>query len=155
MKLSMLTVLMVLLSFGSVCAQNVDHAEETLVMNYLRDANPDAEDINWMRVEGTDRIRITFVEDDVKQYALVSTEAIEYETGALIDEDDLPDPTDAAFLDTKYGEWDVLGIYLAETPRQGEMYRFDVSIDDADMVTLYFNELGEQLTINHNVNPAR
>ena len=139
---------------GLLQAQNLDHSEETLVVNYLRDANPGAKDIDWMKVEGTDRIRITFVEDDIKQYALVSNEGIEYETGVLIDEDDLPAPADDAFLGTKYADWDVLGIYLAETPRQGEMYRFDVSAGD-DLVTLYFNEIGENIDVRHNVNPRK
>lgn len=151
----MITICIMLMIPGVLQAQNLDNTEETLVVNYLRDANPGAEDVDWMRVEGTDRVRITFSEDGVKQYALVNQEAVEYETGYLIDEDDLPEPTDGAFTDSKYSDWDIHGIYVASTPRQGELYRFDVSSGDDNLVTLYYNELGERISITHNVNPAR
>jgi|GEM_PF-2899137 hypothetical protein len=155
MKYSIISILVLLLFTTAIQAQNLDETEEGLVINYLRDASPGAEDVTWMRVEGTDRIRISFVDDDVKEYALVNTEGVEFETGSLIDEDDIPGPTDAAFHDSKYSEWDVLGIYISETPRQGEMYRFDVSNSKGELVTLYFNELGESITVKHNVNPAK
>lgn len=150
LKILITAILMAVLAVP-VQAQK-DQVPESLVMNYLKDANPGAEDVNWMSVPGTNMVRITFVEDDVKQYALIDQEGIKYETGSLIDQDNLPGTVLTAFEDTEYADWDVLGIYRSETPYNEELYRFDTMSEADELVTIYFNNFGTYEKVAHNPN---